>query len=93
MRKNVWLKMACVLIASVAWFVFMFRQDTIQKTFILPVEYRNVPAELSIQGPAPSEVIATPGGNERAFQILVPDSMKVTFDLGCLGGRPAQISM
>jgi len=79
--ENSGLKVTAVLVACIAWFLVSFEAETIQKTFVVPVEYRNLPETMDIDDAAPTEARITLTGFERAFNLLAPSTLKVSLDL------------
>lgn len=69
---NAGLKMASVVLACLAWFLVSFEAETVQKTFVVPVEYRKLPDNMAIEDAAPTEARITLSGFERAFNLMVP---------------------
>lgn len=82
--ENSGLKVAAILVACIAWFLVSFEAETVQKTFVVPVEYRNLPDTVDIDDAAPSEARLTLTGLERAFNLLVPSTLKVSLDLSTI---------
>ena len=76
------LKVLSLIVAVAAWFVLAYDPHTVQRTFIVPVEYRNVAKQLEIGGSAPNECRVTLSGSDRDFRFLDPASLKVSVDLG-----------
>ena len=79
--ENSGLKLAAVAVACVAWFLISFEPETVQKTFVVPIEYRNLSDTMDIDDSAPTEARLTLTGYERAFNLLVPSTLKVSLDL------------
>ena len=79
--EHVGLKVLSLILAMVAWFVLAYDPHTVQRTFIVPVEYRNVAKLLEIDPTAPSECRVTLSGSERDFRFLDPASLKISLDL------------
>ncbi|MDA1054452.1 MAG: diadenylate cyclase [Planctomycetota bacterium] len=75
------LKILALAIAIVAWFVLAYDPHTIQRTFVVPIEYRNLARGLVLDETAPNEARVTLSGSERNFRFLEPGSLKVTLDL------------
>jgi YbbR domain-containing protein len=75
------LKILALAIAVVAWFVLAYNPHTIQRTFVIPIEYRNLPNALLLDETAPNEARVTLSGSERNFRFLEPGDLKVTLDL------------
>ncbi|QDV40537.1 DNA integrity scanning protein DisA [Stieleria neptunia] len=76
------LKILSLIVAVAAWFVLAYDPHTVQRTFIVPMEYRNVAKQLEIDTSAPMECRVTLSGSERDFRFLDPASLKVSLDLG-----------
>jgi len=91
--ENSGLKLASVLVACVAWFLISFEAESIQKTFVVPVEYRNLPDTMDIDDAAPTEARVTLTGLERAFNLLAPSTLKVSLDLSKVEEGPQQIAI
>ncbi|MCS7468491.1 diadenylate cyclase [Stieleria sp. ICT_E10.1] len=75
------LKVLSLIVAVAAWFVLAYDPHTVQRTFIVPVEYRNVAKQLEIDASAPNECRVTLSGSDRDFRFLDPASLKVSLDL------------
>lgn len=76
------LKVAAVAIAALGWFLFARQSDTIEQTFVVPIEYRNIPTNLCLEGRPPAEARLTLSGPEPAFALLSPSSLRVRIELG-----------
>jgi uncharacterized protein (TIGR00159 family) len=76
------LKAVAVMLACLGWLLFAYDVGTIQQTFEVPIEYRNVPANLSLDGTAPTKAQVTLTGSERAYRFLEPGNLKISVDLG-----------
>ncbi len=68
-------------IAVAAWFVLAYDPHTVQRTFVVPVEYRNLPKEVELDENAESEARVTLSGSERDFRFVDPGSLKISLDL------------
>jgi diadenylate cyclase len=79
---NMLLKIVAILLACTGWLLFAYDVGTIQQTFEVPIEYRNVPEHLSLDGTAPNKAQVTLTGSERAYRFLDPSSLKISIDLG-----------
>ena len=75
------LKVLALSIAVAAWFVLAYDPHTVQRTFVVPTEYRNLPSNLLLDETAPNEARVTLSGSDRNFRFLEPGSLKVTLDL------------
>jgi uncharacterized protein (TIGR00159 family) len=85
LRVNFPLKAAALAAACLAWFFISYRAATVQQSFRLPVEFRNVPKNLVVTDSNPVAVTVTLTGPERAFFLLEPSALKVSFDLSKIG--------
>jgi hypothetical protein len=61
--------------------VLAFNPDTVLRPFVVPIQYRNLPATLVLDETAPREAQLTLSGSEREFRFLEPTSLRVTIDL------------
>jgi uncharacterized protein (TIGR00159 family) len=75
------LKLLALLVAVVAWFVLAFDVERIQTSFVVPIEYRNVPESAQIDQSAPVEALVTLSGSERAFRMLDRRVLRISVDL------------
>ncbi len=75
------LKVLSLIIAIAAWFVLAYNPHTVQRTFAVPIEYRNLPQQLELDETAPSEARITLSGSEREFRFLDPGSLRISLDL------------
>lgn len=81
LTRDIGVKAAALGIACILWLLFAYRVETIQRTFVVPIEYRNLPEELVIDEPHPTRAELTLFGSERAFDLLDTSSLIVSFDV------------
>ena len=74
-------KLLSVALASVAWILLAYNPSTVQRIFVVPIEYRNVPKGLEVADTAPTETKVTLSGTEPAFRLLEPATLKIAVDL------------
>lgn len=74
-------KLTALFLACLAWGVVGSTRETIQRTFVVPIEYRKVPENVILKDHVPTETRVTFSGSERAFQFLAPSVLKVSLDL------------
>ncbi len=79
--KDGWLKAVSLGIAGIAWLVLGYNPHTVQRTFVIPIEYRNVDPNLEIDALAPNEARLTLTGAEHHFRFLDPAGLKMSMDL------------
>ncbi|TWU35211.1 DNA integrity scanning protein DisA [Novipirellula aureliae] len=83
-----WLtKLVAVAVAILLWFQLAYHTDTIQRTYIIPIEYRNLPADLEIVEPKPTHVQVTLSGVQPAFGMLDPAASTVSLDANQISGQ------
>lgn len=70
-----------VVLAMLAWLLFVFEPGLVYRTLTVPVELRNLPAEWSLDEPSPSEVRITLAGPQAAFQLLDVANLTLSLDL------------
>jgi len=75
------LKGSAIALAVAAWLLLAYRPSTLYRTFILPIEYRNLGGQLLLDDDAPHEARVTVSGSERGFRFLEPGALKLSIDL------------
>ena len=80
-KENARIKVLSLFLAVTAWFQFAYRAETIQRTFAVPIEYRNLPEDWYLEGTKPVEVMVTLSGSGRAFNLMNPSSLVISLDL------------
>ncbi len=80
-KENARIKVLSAVLAITTWFMLSYRAETIQRTFAIPVEYRNLPADWYLEGLKPLEAMVTLSGSQRAFNLLNPSSLLISVDL------------
>ena len=83
--QNLPLKLVALTLASLLWLAVAYRVETIQRTFAVPIEYRNLPPELAIDDPRPTEVQVTLSGAEREFNL---DAQTMVVSLEMSNAKP-----
>ena len=79
------LKAIALSLSMLAWGQFAYNPSTIERTFLVPIEYRNVPDGLVLGETAPAETHVTLSGSEPAFRLLDPAMLSISVDLAGLG--------
>jgi len=74
-------KALSLLLALLAWFMFAYRSENVQRTFAVPIEYRNLPEGWVLEGVTTPEAMVTLTGSHREFNLLNPSSMVISLDL------------
>lgn len=75
------LKLLSVATALLGWFFFARHGETLEQTFVVPIEYRNIPPNLCLDDQPPAEASFTLSGPEPAFALIAPGSLRVRIDL------------
>ena len=91
--ENPGLKVTSIVVACLGWSLVSLETETVQKTFVVPVEYRNLPDSMDMDDAAPTEVRLTLTGLDRAFNLLAPSTLKVSLDLSKVEEGPQQIAI
>jgi hypothetical protein len=74
-------KLLALFIAAGIWFAFNYRTEIIIRDAVIPIEYRNLPADSVISEPKTKEINVTFRGSERAFNLFDPKGFKISLDL------------
>lgn len=74
-------KVIAVLLACVLWLIFGYQRESIQRELIVPIEYTSVSPEWVIEEPKVAEVKVLLRGSPQAFQLLKPETLKISLDL------------
>jgi diadenylate cyclase len=74
-------KVLAVLIAFMGWLLIASDSDVVQRVFLLPIVYRNLPANVELPESIPTEARVTFSASERAFQFVAPSALQVSVDL------------
>lgn len=79
--KNVWAKIAAILLSACLWFIFVYQTGVTTQEFAVPVEFRNIPKTLVIEDTDQSNVTVILSGSYRDFINFEPArDLKVTID-------------
>lgn len=74
-------RLVSIAAAIVAWLAVASDRDVVQRVFVVPIEYRHVPADVTLPASIRTEARVTFSGSERAFQFVAPSALKVSVDL------------
>jgi uncharacterized protein (TIGR00159 family) len=83
LRRNFGLKALSLLLTFTLWGVFAYRADTLHRTFMAPIEWRNAPSTFTIETPKPMEARISMSGIERDFN-FDPTAMVISLDLAAI---------
>lgn len=80
-HERVLLKLTALLIAMGCWWMISSGANEVYRTFVVPVEYRNVADDVKLSQTLTQEVKVTLAGSENAFRFLAPSLIVVSLDL------------
>lgn len=83
-RKNTLEKGVALMLAFGLWFTFGYQRDSVQRDFVVPIEYRKITQEWEIEENRHKEVTLTLTGPSQAFNLLDPSILKVSVSLANL---------
>ncbi|MBW2529298.1 MAG: hypothetical protein JRI23_34295, partial [Deltaproteobacteria bacterium] len=94
LRREAPAALAALSIAVLLWFVLVHGSTLTQRTWTIPVEYVDLPADRVVAGIKPSEVTLTVTGPRREFYFLRPPTVRLVLPLGGarVGTRVLQLS-
>ncbi len=81
LKQNPREKLIAVVLACILWVIFGYQRETIRRDFIVPIQYLNAPVEWVLEEPKVMEAKVMLTGPVQAFQLLHPDSLKISVDL------------
>ncbi len=73
-------QLAALAVAMLLWFGFAYHTDTVQRTFVVPIEYRNLAEGWQIEEPNPTHAEVTISGSETAFSLLDASGIAVSLE-------------
>jgi uncharacterized protein (TIGR00159 family) len=65
--KNYGLKLTSIICSIILYSLVAYRVDTVNRTYTVPIEYRNVPQGFVLENPQPQDLKVTLSGPERLF--------------------------
>lgn len=80
-RRSVENSMLSLSLAIGAWFLFAYSTETVQRTFQVPIAFRNVPQEWVLEHDTLAEARVVLTGPEQAFQQLDAGDLVISLDL------------
>jgi diadenylate cyclase len=93
LKQNPREKMIAIVLACILWVVFGYQRETIRRDFVIPIEYVNAPVEWVLEEPKVTEAKVILSGPAQAFQLLHPDSLKISLDLKQLRPGTQEITL
>jgi len=83
-KKNTLEKCLALMLAIGLWFVFGYQKESIQRDYIVPIEYRKISPEWEIEESRVTDATITLMGSSQAFRLFDPNSLKISIDLSSL---------
>ncbi len=93
LKENPREKVLAVVLACMLWVAFGYQRETIRRDFVVPIEYLNAPVEWVLEEPKVTEAKIMLMGPAQAFQLLHPESLKVSLDLKQLRPGSQEITL
>lgn len=92
-RKNTLEKALALMLAVGLWFVFGYQKESIQRDYIVPIEYRKISSEWEIEESRVTDATITLLGSSQAFRLFDPNSLKISIDLSSLSEGRQVVSL
>jgi len=80
-KENFAEKATAVLLACLIWLGFGYQRETVQRDFVVPLEYRNLSTEWVIEEPKITEAKIMLKGPEQAFRLFDTSKLKISLDM------------
>lgn len=65
--RNPGIKLTAAALSFIIWFMFAYKADTVNRTFSIPVVYKNIPPNWVVEEPETAEINVSLTGSERSF--------------------------
>ncbi len=72
---------ASFAIAVTLWFLFAYQSDVVYRSFVVPIQFRNLHSNLVMKEPVPLETRITLAASEQSFRAFDPNSILISIDL------------
>jgi hypothetical protein len=89
-RHHLGSKLAALCIASLLWLLFGFHIETIQRTFVVPIVYHNLPANWTLEEPKAATSRVTLSGLERVFDFDA-NTLAISIDMRNVVEGPQEV--
>jgi uncharacterized protein (TIGR00159 family) len=80
---NPGIKLLSIVAAITLWFTFVYRVDSISRSFSIPIVFKNIPDNFIIDETKPSEIKVTLSGPERSFT-FEERTLNASFDISSM---------
>lgn len=81
LTDHVGTKVAALALSLALWGMLVWNVEPVQRTFNVPVEFRNVPPQWGVLEIEPSEVRVTLAGRENQFELLDPAQLRFSLSM------------
>jgi diadenylate cyclase len=92
-KENTLEKVIAIVLACILWVTFGYQRELIRRDFIIPIEYKNVPANWKIDEPQVTEAKVIFQGPAQAFQLLNDHSLKLSLDLAPIAEKKREFTL
>jgi diadenylate cyclase len=93
LKENTREKVIAVALACILWVAFGYQRDILRRDFIIPIDYKNVPANWKIEEPQVAEVKVILQGPAQAFQLFDERSLKLSLDLASIAEKKREFTL
>jgi diadenylate cyclase len=83
-RQNTMEKALALILALGLWFAFGYQKESVQRDYIIPIEYRKISQEWEIEESREKEATLTLMGSSQAFSLFDQKTLKISVDLSNL---------
>jgi len=90
---NFWAKLSALLMAAALWFSLVFQIGVVNREIAVPLEFRFVPAGLTISNLSANTVTVTVAGSNRDLLNLRAEQVKVAVDLSGAESGVRQVTL
>ncbi|MFO0897034.1 MAG: diadenylate cyclase [Pirellulales bacterium] len=73
---------AAVAVALAAWLLFAYRPGMVERSFVAPIEYDDLPRGVVVDRTGPMEAQVTLQGSAAAFRLFDPGALRIRVDAG-----------
>ncbi len=93
LKENTREKIIAIALACALWVGFGYQRDILRRDFIIPIDYKNIPAYWKIDEPQVTEVKVILQGPAQAFQLFDERSLKLSLDLSALAEKKREFTL
>jgi uncharacterized protein (TIGR00159 family) len=93
LRDRPTLKIVSLIIAAIGWWFVVYDSHQIYRTFVVPIEYRNVPKSLPLGDNLVNEARVTLSGTENSFRFLAPSTLSISIDVAGMSNGQRRFSI